>query len=47
MALGLRSLAELAKDLPDLAPRLLDGRYWTNDAEAVFLKSRFFAGRTG
>lgn len=45
--LGLRSLAELAKDLPDLAPRLLDGRYWTNDAEAVFLKSRFFAGRAG
>jgi hypothetical protein len=40
--LGLRSIAELAKDLPDLLPRLLDGQYWTNEAEAVFLKSRFF-----
>jgi threonine dehydrogenase-like Zn-dependent dehydrogenase len=40
--LGLRSIAELAKELPDVKPRLLDGQYWTNEAEAVFLKSRFF-----
>lgn len=45
--LGLRSIAELAAMLPDLAPRLLDGQYWTNEAEAVFLQSRFFAGREG
>ena len=42
--LGLRSIAELAKELPDILPRLLDGQYWTNEAEAVFLKSRFFGG---
>ncbi len=40
--LGLRSIAELAKELPDVQPRLLDGQYWTGEAEAVFLKSRFF-----
>ncbi len=45
--LGLRSLAELSRELPDLAARLLDGQYWTNEAEAVFLKSRCFAGRAG
>jgi hypothetical protein len=40
--LGLRSLAELSKELPAVAPLLLDGQYWTNEAEAVFLKSRYF-----
>ncbi len=44
--LGLRSIAELAKELPDILPRLLDGQYWTNEAEAVFLKSRSFGGET-
>jgi threonine dehydrogenase-like Zn-dependent dehydrogenase len=43
--LGLRSIAELAKELPALPPLLLDGQYWTNEAEAVFLKTRFFAAR--
>ncbi len=43
--LGLRSIAELAKELPDILPRLLDGQYWTAEAEAVFLKSCFFADR--
>ncbi len=40
--LGLRSIAELSRDLADIAPLLLDGQYWTNEAEAVFLKSRPF-----
>jgi threonine dehydrogenase-like Zn-dependent dehydrogenase len=42
--LGLRSIAELAEDLPDIQPRLLDGRYWTGEAEGPFLKSRCFGG---
>jgi L-sorbose 1-phosphate reductase len=42
--LGLRSIAELAKELADVQPRLLDAQYWTNEAEAVFLKSRFCGG---
>jgi hypothetical protein len=41
--LGLRSIAELAKELPDIRSRLLDGQYWTGEAEAVLLKSRFCA----
>jgi threonine dehydrogenase-like Zn-dependent dehydrogenase len=43
--LGLRSIAGVARELADVQPRLLDGQYWTNEAEAVFLKSRFFAAR--
>ena len=35
--IGLKSIAEVAKELPDLAVRLLDGQYWTNEAEAAFL----------
>ena len=42
--MGLRSIAELSRDLADIAPRLLDGQYWTSEAEAAFLKSRFFGG---
>jgi L-sorbose 1-phosphate reductase len=45
--IGLKSIAEVAKELPDLAARLLDGQYWTNEAEAAFLKSRWFADRAG
>jgi threonine dehydrogenase-like Zn-dependent dehydrogenase len=45
--MGLKSIAEVAKELPDLATRLLDGQYWTNEAEAAFLESRWFSGRTG
>jgi threonine dehydrogenase-like Zn-dependent dehydrogenase len=41
--LGIRSMRELAKELPEIAPLLLDGQYWTNEAEAAFMKSRFFA----
>ena len=37
--IGLKSVKELARDLP----HLLDGQYWTREAEAVFLKSRLFA----
>jgi threonine dehydrogenase-like Zn-dependent dehydrogenase len=40
--IGLKSLKELARDLPDLASNLLDGQYWTRAAEAAFLKSKFF-----
>ena len=40
--IGLKSIKELAKDLPELASLLLDGQYWTREAEAVFRKSRHF-----
>ena len=41
--MGLKSIKEIARDLPDLAPLLLDGQYWTREAESIFLKSRYFA----
>jgi threonine dehydrogenase-like Zn-dependent dehydrogenase len=41
--IGLRSIRELARDLPELTPLLLDGQYWTRKAEAAFRKSRHFA----
>ncbi|HUI70851.1 MAG TPA: alcohol dehydrogenase catalytic domain-containing protein [Spirochaetia bacterium] len=40
--IGLKSLKELARDLPDVGSSLLDGQYWTRAAEAAFLKSRYF-----
>ena len=40
--MGLQSPRELANGLPEVAARLLDGQYWTREAEGVFLKSRFF-----
>jgi threonine dehydrogenase-like Zn-dependent dehydrogenase len=40
--IGLKSVRELARDLPEMTPLLLDGQYWTTAAEAVFLNSRFF-----
>jgi L-sorbose 1-phosphate reductase len=40
--MGLKSIRELARDLPDIQSLLLDGQYWTDAAEAVFLKSKFF-----
>lgn len=40
--IGLKSLKELARDLPEVASNLLDGQYWTRAAEAAFLKSRYF-----
>jgi len=40
--IGLKSLKELARDLPDIASSLLDGQYWTRAAEAAFLKSKHF-----
>jgi hypothetical protein len=41
--IGLKSVRELSRDLPEIAPLLLDGQYWTREAEAAFLKSRAFA----
>jgi D-arabinose 1-dehydrogenase-like Zn-dependent alcohol dehydrogenase len=41
--MGLKSIKEIARDLPDVAPLLLDGQYWTRAAEAVFLKSKYFS----
>ena len=41
--IGLKSIRELARDIPEIAPLLLDGQYWTREAEAAFLKSRAFA----
>ena len=40
--IGLKSLKELARDLPEVAANLLDGQYWTRAAEAAFLKSKYF-----
>jgi threonine dehydrogenase-like Zn-dependent dehydrogenase len=40
--IGLKSIRELARDLPDLESRLLDGQYWTREAEQAFLKSKHF-----
>jgi threonine dehydrogenase-like Zn-dependent dehydrogenase len=40
--IGLKSIRDLAKELPEIAPLLLDGQYWTREAEAKFLKSRAF-----
>jgi len=40
--IGLKSIRDLARDLPEIAPLLLDGQYWTREAEAEFLKSRAF-----
>jgi L-sorbose 1-phosphate reductase len=40
--MGLKSIREIAKELPELAPLLLDGQYWTRAAEAAFLKSKYF-----
>jgi L-sorbose 1-phosphate reductase len=38
--IGLKSVKELAHEMPELAPLLLDGQYWTREAEAAFLKSK-------
>jgi threonine dehydrogenase-like Zn-dependent dehydrogenase len=40
--MGLKTLSELARDLPEIAPLLIDGRYWTNNAEAAFFESKYF-----
>jgi L-sorbose 1-phosphate reductase len=40
--MGLKSIKEIARDLPEVAPLLLDGQYWTREAEAAFLKSKYF-----
>jgi len=40
--IGLKSLKELAKELPEVGAKLLDGQYWTREAEAAFLKSKYF-----
>lgn len=40
--IGLKSLRELGRDLPELAARLLDGQYWNREAEKVFLESKYF-----
>jgi L-sorbose 1-phosphate reductase len=41
--IGLKSVRELSRDLPEIASLLLDGQYWTREAEKAFLKSRAFA----
>jgi L-sorbose 1-phosphate reductase len=41
--IGLKSIKDLAHDMPEIAPLLLDGQYWTREAEAVFLKSKLFS----
>ena len=41
--MGLKSLRELAGDLPEITPHLLDGQYWAREAEAIFRKSRYLA----
>jgi L-sorbose 1-phosphate reductase len=41
--IGLKSIKDLAHDLPEIAPLLLDGQYWTREAEAAFLKSKHFS----
>ena len=41
--IGLKSIRELAKDLPEITSLLLDGQYWTRNAETAFRKSRHFA----
>jgi L-sorbose 1-phosphate reductase len=40
--IGLKSLKELARDIPEVASNLLDGQYWTRGAETAFLKSKYF-----
>lgn len=40
--IGLKSIRELAKELSEIAPKLLDGQYWTREAEAAFKASRYF-----
>ncbi len=41
-ALGIKAIEELAEDLPEIKEKLIDGKYWTNKAEEVFLNSKFF-----
>jgi threonine dehydrogenase-like Zn-dependent dehydrogenase len=40
--IGLRTIRELAHELPEITPLLLDGQYWTREAEKAFLASRHF-----
>ncbi len=42
--MGLKAIPELAREVPEIAPHLLDGQYWTRGAEQVFLKTPFFKG---
>jgi hypothetical protein len=43
---GLKSLPELARDVPGIAPLLLDGRYWTGAVEAA-MKGRLLPAPSG
>ena len=40
--LGIHSVKELAKRIPGLEELCLNGQYWTNEAEKLFLSSQFF-----
>jgi len=40
--IGLKTIKDLAHEIPEIEPLLLDGQYWTREAEAAFLKSRLF-----
>jgi len=37
-SIGLKALPELGREYPEIAPLLLDGRYWTSAAETVMAK---------
>ncbi len=41
--LGIKSVEELAEEIPEIKEHLIDGKYWTNEAEDVFLRSKFFS----
>jgi L-sorbose 1-phosphate reductase len=40
--IGLKSIKEIARDLPEVAAHLLNGQYWTREAETAFLKGKYF-----
>ncbi len=42
VSLGVKSVVELGELIPEMAGQLIDGKYWTNEAEKRFLESHFF-----
>jgi len=41
--IGLKTVRELAHELPEISTLLLDGQYWTREAEKAFLGGKHFA----
>ncbi len=39
---GIKSVEELAEEVPEIKKHLVDGKYWSNEAEAVFMQSDYF-----